>query len=353
MKTLAAILVEAGKPLELVDLQIPALRSGQVLVEVAYSGVCHTQLLEMRGHRGPDPFLPHCLGHEGSGIVRELGANVQKCAVEDRVVLSWIKGSGADVPGTVYEWNGRNVNAGGVTTFSNFSVVSENRLTVLPAEVALSSAAWLGCAIPTGIGAAWNSANVQCGQSVVVFGTGGIGLFAVAGAALRGAAPVIAVDVNPLRLATAERLGATDLIHAAVEDPVEAVRRICNRGADIAIEASGRPAVMRQALAAVRSQGGTVVVIGNARYGEQLEIDPRELNQGKRLLGTWGGDCQPDRDLPEYGQLLASGRLKLESFGADVYSLHDIQRALDDLEAGRVTRPLIDMGKRSEIRNSK
>ncbi len=129
MKTTAAILVETGKPLELAELDIPALKPGQVLVEIAFSGVCHTQLSEVRGHRGQDNFLPHCLGHEASGTVRELGAGVTKVADGDRVVLSWIKGSGANVPGTVYGWDGRKVNAGGVTTFMRHAVISENRLT--------------------------------------------------------------------------------------------------------------------------------------------------------------------------------------------------------------------------------
>jgi S-(hydroxymethyl)glutathione dehydrogenase/alcohol dehydrogenase len=112
MKTMAAILVELGKPLELVDLEIPVLKPGQVLVEIVFSGVCHTQVMEARGLRGPDRFLPHCLGHEGSGIVRELGSNVTRVQPDDRVVLSWIKGSGGDVPGTQYQWNGKTVNAG-------------------------------------------------------------------------------------------------------------------------------------------------------------------------------------------------------------------------------------------------
>ncbi|HEX8096993.1 MAG TPA: alcohol dehydrogenase catalytic domain-containing protein, partial [Pyrinomonadaceae bacterium] len=129
MKTTAAILVKTGGPLELVELEIPALKPGQALVEVAWSGVCHTQVLECRGYRGEDKFLPHCLGHEGSGVVKEVGPGVGKIKPGDRVILSWIKGSGGDVPGTVYSWGGRKVNAGGITTFSRHSVISENRLT--------------------------------------------------------------------------------------------------------------------------------------------------------------------------------------------------------------------------------
>ena len=214
MKTTAAVLVEVGRPLELADLNIPAPKPGQVLVEVAFCGVCHTQILEARGHRGEDRFCPHCLGHEGSGTVRECGSGVSKVKPGDRVILSWIKGSGADVPGTVYGWNGRNVNAGGITTFATHSVISENRLTVIPDGMDMRLAALVGCAVPTGAGVVFNAAQPRPGQSLVVFGVGGIGSCAVAAANLAGCVPVIAVDVNSDKLALAKQLGASHTINA-------------------------------------------------------------------------------------------------------------------------------------------
>lgn len=343
VKTTAAVLVQTGRPLELAELEVPALKAGQVLVEIACSGVCHTQLLECRGERGEDPYLPHCLGHEASGTVLDAGRGVTKCRPGERVILSWIKGRGADVPGTIYDWNGRAVNAGGVTTFSRHAVVSENRVSALPAEIDLRDAALIGCAVATGAGAVFNTAKLAGGNSVAVFGAGGIGLCAVLAAATVGAKPVIAVDVNPARLQAAAALGATHSFDAAAVDPVEAIRELLPQGVDVAIEASGRPDVMRLALAAVRPRGGTAVVIGNARHGERLEIDPRELNQGKRLLGTWGGDSDPDRDFPRYCKLIAEGRFRLEQLRGDLFPLSDINAALQALETGRAVRPLIDM----------
>lgn len=343
MKTRAAILVELGHPLELVDLEIPALSAGQVLVQIACSGVCHTQVLEARGHRGPDRFLPHALGHEASGIVREIGPGVTRVKPGDRVVLSWIKGPGLDVPSTKYTWNGRTVNSGAITTFSDFSVISENRLTPLHGEIPFVPAALLGCAIPTGVGAVMNTAQVRPGQSVAVFGVGGIGSWAVMGARLSGAGPIIAVDRFPEKISWAKSLGATHGICAAEHSPVDEILKLCPRGVDIAIEASGRPAVMQYALEAVRSQGGLAVIAGNARQGEQWLLDPRQLNQGKHIVGTWGGDNQPQRDFPRYQQLLISGQLNCEPFLSNRYSLADINRALDDLESGRVARPLIEI----------
>ncbi len=343
MKTRAAILVELGRPLELVDLDLPALAPGQVLVQLAYSGVCHTQVSEARGYRGPDRFLPHCLGHEGSGVVRETGPGVTRVKPGDRVVLSWIKGPGNDVPGAKYGWKDRTVNAGGITTFSDSAVISENRLTLLHAELKFDAAALLGCAIPTGLGTVLNTAQVHPGQSVAVFGTGGIGLWAVAGAALSGAGPIIAVDRLPEKIALAEALGATHGIGVGTESPVAAILKICPGGVDVAIEATGRPTVMQQTVEAVRPQGGIAVIAGNARHDEMWPLDPRQLNQGKRILGTWGGDNVPERDFPRYQRLLQSGRLSCDRFLHNRYPLTEINRALDDLEAGRVARPLIEL----------
>lgn len=343
MKTTAAVLVELGRPLEVADLDVPALKPGQVLVEVAFSGVCHTQLLEVRGHRGEDRYLPHCLGHEGSGIVRDIGLGVAKVKPGDAVILSWIKGSGADVPGSAYGWNGRTVNAGAITTFATYSVISENRLTPLPAGTSMRHAALIGCAVPTGAGVVFNTAQARPGQSVVVFGIGGIGSCAIAAAALCGCHPIIAVDVNSDKLALAKQLGATDCFNAKKSDVVQQIAGVCSGGVDYAIEATGNPAVMRQTLACVRPQGGAAVIVGNAKHGQTLEIDPRELNQGKRLLGTWGGDNVPDRDYPRYARLIAAGKLNVEPLLGRSYGLHDVNVALDDLERGLCTRPMIEM----------
>jgi S-(hydroxymethyl)glutathione dehydrogenase/alcohol dehydrogenase len=343
MKTTAAILVETGKPLEVADVEIPPLKAGQVLVEIAHSGVCHTQLLEARGHRGPDPFLPHCLGHEASGVVLEIGADVTRCKPGDRVILSWMKSRGRDVLGTTYSWNGRKVNAGGITTFQRHAVVSENRLTAAPADLDPRDAALLGCAFATGFGAAIHTAGIERGETVAVLGAGGVGLCAIAGAANAGAAVIIAIDVRPDRLQAAQALGATEIVNATNDDVQAQVKAIVPGGLDAAIEATGRPAVMQQALAMVRPRGGRAVIVGNARFGESLAIDPRELNQGKRLLGSWGGDNDPDVDFPAYARLLANGKIKLAPLYSPPYRLEDVNQALDDLESGRVIRPLIDM----------
>lgn len=345
MKTEAAILVETSRPLELVQLDIPALKPGQVLVEIAYSGVCHTQLLEARGHRGTDRWLPHCLGHEGTGRVLETGPAVTRVKPGQEVILSWIRGAGVDAGGVTYHWGERAVNAGLVTTFQRHAIVSENRLTPALGGLDLRQGVLLGCALPTGFGAAVNVARVQPGEAVAIFGAGGVGLCAIMGAAMAGGHPVIAIDVNPAKLELARQQGATHTVETSSEDAVDdRVREAAGGLLDVAIEATGLPSIMATAMRVVRPQGGRAVIIGNARFGQQLVLDPGQLNQGKSLLGTWGGDSVPERDYPRYQRLLVAGRIGAEALLNRSYTLDDINGALEDLEAGKVFRPVIAMG---------
>ncbi len=344
MKTLAAILVELNKPLIVDEIEIPKLKPGQVIIEINYSGLCHTQLLEAKGHRGKDDFLPHLLGHEGSGKVIEIGPEVKKVKKDDLVILSWMKGSGANVFNTIYNWKDKDVNAGAITTFSKHSIISENRLTKLPNNFSLKTAALIGCALPTGLGSVFNTARPKPGQSLAVFGCGGIGLCALQGAVISRCSPIIAVDINSEKLLTAKKFGATHLIDAKTQNPIEEIQNICSL--DFAIEASGSPIAMTQALYSVRNQGGCAVIVGNAHHGQTLQLDPKQFNMGKRILGTWGGDNNPDEHFPKYCNLINDNQLKISHLTNDIYKLQDVNRALDDLEKGKALRPIIDMSQR-------
>ena len=343
MKTLAALLVETGHPLELAEIEIPVLKPGQVLVDIAYSGACGTQIMELRGLKGEDKWVPHCIGHEGSGTVLETGSSVTKVKAGDKVVLSWIKGEGIEAGGAVYQWGDRKVNAGGVTTFQKRAVVSENRLTHLPETMPMDVAVLLGCAAPTGMGAIYNVLQMQAGQSIAVFGVGGIGLNACLAAALGGAAYVICIDPSPTRRAMSKIFGATHVIDPDNENVAEQIKSILPTGVDLAVEATGLPQVMLQAVQCTRSQGGRAVVIGNAKSGAVLSLDPTLFNQGKSMMGTWGGDSLPDRDYPKYGRLLMSSKYPVKDLLSKPYSLMQANQALDDLATGIIGRPLIDM----------
>ena len=195
MKSRAAILVELKQPLVVDEIELPTLGVGQVLVKVLCSGICGSQLGEIDGAKGPDRFLPHLLGHEGGGIVLETGPGVKAVRQDDRVVLHWRKGVGIEADPPKYRWDGKTVNAGWVTTFNEYAVVSENRLTAVPADVDPEIAALMGCAVTTGLGVIVNNAKLSLGESIVVLGTGGVGLNVVQGAALTSAHPIVAVDL--------------------------------------------------------------------------------------------------------------------------------------------------------------
>ncbi len=343
--TEAAVLFELGKPLRLTSLKMPGLKPGQVRVKLAYSSVCHTQLLEARGKRGPDRFLPHTLGHEASGIVIEAGPEVKKVKSGDHVVLSWIKGLGIDVSSTVYQSSAGSVNSGAVSTFMEETITCENRVTPIPKNMPLKEASLLGCAIPTGAGVVRHTAKMKKGSSVAVFGIGGIGLSVVLGASLTEPAQLIAVDIASHKLELAKKLGATHTVNAAQNDPAAQILEITNgRGVDYGIECAGRRQTMETAFRSVRDQGGLCILIGNLPKGDLISIDPFDLIKGKRIVGTWGGESVPDQDIPDYVNLFLKGKMDLCSLITHEYSLAEINQSLDDLENGKVGRAVIRMG---------
>jgi S-(hydroxymethyl)glutathione dehydrogenase / alcohol dehydrogenase len=228
-KTQAAVLTHIGAPLEIWELEIPPLKAGQVQVKLAYSGLCHTQLNEIKGLKGQDPFIPHTLGHEGSGIVTAVGPNVSKVCPGDPVVLSWLKGRGADTLGIQYGSVRGVVNSGPISTFLQEAVVAENRVIPLPLAMPLKEAALLGCALPTGAGVVKHEMGLKAGDGLAIFGVGGIGLSALLAAKQARGYPLIAIDVHATKLQTALEMGATHVIHATECDPVAAI--LCSNNA--------------------------------------------------------------------------------------------------------------------------
>jgi S-(hydroxymethyl)glutathione dehydrogenase/alcohol dehydrogenase len=340
----AAVLCEINSDLELLDLDIPALQPGQVLVDIAYSGVCRSQLNEIQGLKGVDRFLPHTLGHEGSGIVRKVGGDVSRVSAGDHVVLSWLKGGGHDIGSTVYESSKGCVNSGAVSTFMTAAVVSANRLVRIDPSVPLKEAALLGCAVPTGAGTVLNIASPSAGHSLAVFGLGGIGQCALIAAKNCELKTIIGVDIAQDKLDIALRLGASHVIDAHQKDVREGICEITGTsGVDFAIEAAGNTSVMEMAFACVCDNGGLCVVAGNPPVGDTVQLDPFDFIKGRRIVGSWGGGTDLDRDMPIYLRWLEAGVLPLSELSGHEYSLGDINGALEDFAAGKVLRPLINM----------
>ncbi len=341
----AAILYELNKPLRVESgIEAPALAPGQVLVKLAYAGVCHSQIMEARGGRGVDHYLPHMLGHEGSGIVVDTGAGVDKVTKGQKVILGWIKGRGANVPSSRYRHGENIINAGAVTTFNEYAVVSENRCIPLPDRIPMDIAVLFGCAVPTGAGIVTNILQPSPGTTVAIFGLGGIGLSALMACRLQDCSQLIAVDVAPEKLEFARRLGATATIDASTQDPVIELRRLTGgRGVDYSIESAGFTRTIEQAFDSVRRAGGLCVFASHPTSGLRISLDPYELICGKRIMGSWGGNCDPDRDVARFAELYRAGKLPLENMITRRYRLEEINIALGDLEQQRVLRPLIEI----------
>lgn len=341
MKTKAAVLYEQNKPLVIEEIEVPSLGNGQVLVKILYTGICRTQVNEMRGVKGPDKFLPHCMGHEASGIIEEVGPKVIKVKKGDYVVLTWIKGSGKDVPSCQYSLGEKKINSGAITTFNKYSVVSENRVVKISKEVPHDIVALLGCAVPTGAGMVKNTLKTTPENSLAVFGVGGVGLSAILYANSINCSKIIAIDINENKLELAKECGATHTINAQKEDALTKIKELTdNQGVEQAIESSGVKDVMETAFEALR-KGGTMVLAGNVKKGEKIAIDPYGLINGKKILGTWGGETNTDEDLPFYARQYLNGTLKLEKLITHRYTLEDINRAFEEIEKGNVGRALI------------
>lgn len=344
-KTRAAILTELRKPLVVDEVSLPTtLDVGQVLVEVHYSGICGSQLGEISGVKGEDKFLPHLLGHEGSGKVIECGPGVRAVNPGDKVVMHWRPGPGIESTTPTYVWNGQRINAGRITTFNEFAVVSENRLTRIPGDSDMEVAALFGCAVTTGFGVVVNNAHVRIGDSVVVFGAGGVGLNIVQAAALAGAFQVVAVDLHDNRLELAQSLGATHLINASKEDAESTINSILHsQGLDCFIDNTGHPDIIEMGYRITKANG-RVILVGVPRAGNNISVYSLPLHFGKIVSGSHGGEAIPNLDIPRYFSMFRSGKIQLRQLITEKCGLEDINTAIQRMVRGALAgRCLVSM----------
>lgn len=337
------MLRQTGVPLTIERVRRPSLASGQVLVALDYSGVCRSQLMEVRGLRGHDAWLPHLLGHEGVGTVAEIGPDVTKVAVGNRVIVGWIKGEGIESPSPAFTTvHGERVNAGRVTTFSEYTVVSENRVYLQPTGVDDRAAVLFGCALLTGAGMVLNEARPMAGESMLINGLGGIGFAALIATQGLGV-DVVAADPDPEKRKLACGLGANQVV-----DPFEGglsnqVRKCFPAGVDVAIDAAGTTAGIEAAFDCLRHEGGRLVFASHPPAGERITLDPHDLIKGRTIRGSWGGACRPDEDIPRLARALDDAGISLDFMISRSYSLEAVNEALNDLETRKAIRPIIKL----------
>lgn len=364
----AAILWEQGAPLSVEAAELGAPRAGEVLVELKAAGVCHSDLHPARGDW--PTRTPLVLGHEGAGVVREVGAGVRGVRAGDHVVFCWAPPCGACPPclegrpvlcdrlerttyrnrlpagDTLLTARGQKLaHYNGTACFADFAVVAEEGVIPVPEDVPFEALATLGCAVVTGVGAVLNAARPEAGASAAVIGVGGVGLNVVQGARLAGCERIIALDTRAEPLRLAREFGATDAVEASGEKVVERVRELTGgRGADYVFDTVGAPATLAQALGMAR-KGGTVVVTGLSRLDAlaSLPLFPFVM-QEKRLVGSLYGSGRPARDVPRLVELYREGQLKLAELSARTYALAEVNDALAALSGGEGARGIIRWG---------
>ncbi|MBC51478.1 MAG: S-(hydroxymethyl)mycothiol dehydrogenase [Chloroflexi bacterium] len=351
------IAAAVGEPVKLVPILVPDPGPGEALVRVKACGVCHTDLHYREGAINDDfPFL---LGHEASGIVESVGDGVTNLAPGDFVIIAWRAPCGAcrsclrGAPW--YCFSSRNASqpmtltdgtplspALGIGAFAELTLVDAGQAVKVSPEASPEAAGLVGCGIMAGIGAAMHTGNVGRGDSVAVFGCGGVGNAAIAGARLAGAHTIIGVDLDDRKLAWAKEFGATHTINASSSDPVEEIRKLTGgNGVNVAIEAVGNPLTYEQAFYA-RDHAGTVVLVGVPSPDMKIELPLIEVfGRGGSLKSSWYGDCLPSRDFPMLIDLYLQGRLDLDRFVSETIGIGDVEEAFHKMERGEVLRSVV------------
>ncbi len=358
-KVQGAIVREKNAPVTIETILVPDPGPGEALVDILTSGVCHTDLHYKQGQINDDfPFL---LGHEATGIVSAIGPDVTSIAVGDRVILNWRAVCGecrACAKGLPqYCFNTHNATqkmtledgtalspALGIGAFIEKTLVAAGQCTKIDNESDAAAVGLLGCGIMAGIGAAINTGEVKRGESVAVIGCGGVGIAAIQGSQLAGATTIIAVDIDQAKVDRALTLGATHGINSRETDPVEAIRTLTGgNGADVVIEAVGRPETYKQAFYA-RDLAGRVVLVGVPTPEMTLELPLLDVfGRGGSLKSSWYGDCLPSRDFAMLVDQYRLGRLDLDAFVSERIGLGDIEQAFDKMHAGTVVRSVVEL----------
>lgn len=338
----AAILENIRTPLKIIkNIEIPELKYGQVLVKLKYAGICYSQIMEINGKRGRDNYLPHMLGHEGVGKVIKKHKTVKKIKINDWVILTWIKSKGLNAHPISYKWNNRIINAGKVTTFSNYSIVSENRIVKKPKLMSFKDAVLYGCAIPTGAGMIFKETNIGNKDYLSISGLGGIGLISVISAIANNYKNIIVIDIDDKKLKIAEKLGIKNTINPSKDKVVDKVKKITNnKMVKISLDCAGRVESIENSFNIISSKG-KCLFCSHPEHNKKIKIDPFELIKGKKIEGSWGGGIKPDLDFKKINSLLNKIKFNISDFLTSEYKFDEINKAISDFQKRKIIRPII------------
>ena len=368
MKTRAAVAFEAKQPLEVVELDLEGPRAGEVLVEIMATGICHTDAYTLDG-LDSEGLFPSVLGHEGAGIVREVGAGVNSVAPGDHVIplytpecrqcksclsgktnlctaIRATQGKGLMPDGTTrFSYKGQSIfHYMGCSTFSNFTVLPEIAVAKIREDAPFKTSCYIGCGVTTGVGAVVNTAKVQVGESVVVFGLGGIGLNVIQGAKLAGAGVIVGVDINPDRERWGRQFGMTHFLNSkgqSREETIAAILQLTDGGADYSFDATGNTEVMRTALECCHRGWGTSIVIGVAEAGREISTRPFQLVTGRNWRGTAFGGAKGRTDVPKIVDWYMNGQIAIDPMITHTLTLDEINHGFDLMHRGESIRSVV------------
>jgi len=342
----AAILEKIDAPLVVADVELTNLEFGQVLVKVLVSGICGAQLQEIAGHKGNADYVPHLLGHEGCGVVEDIGVGVTKVKKGDKVIMHWRQGDGIESDFPTYIFKGKKIRSGKVTTLSEYSIVSENRITSVPEDTPEDLCALLGCGLSTALGTINDEAEVKFGESVMIVGAGGLGINLIVAATLASAYPIISIDINDDKKELAETLGAHLYINSKKENIQEAIQKKFGMiDVDVIIDTAGNKKSLEETIPFL-SGTGRYILVGQPKPGENIELKNAKHffdGDGKSIKATQGGKFSPSKDIPRYTRLFKGGVLKVDGIITHCMKLEDINEALDLVRDGQASRILIKM----------
>ncbi len=343
VKIKAAVLEKIKKPLKIKNLNYNRLSRGQVLVKIYFSGVCGSQIMEINGSRGKDKWLPHCLGHEASGEVEAIGDGVKKVRKGDKVILTWLECTGIDANNAIYESDSKKINSGKITTFSNYTIVSENRVIKKPKNINMKNAVLYGCAIPTGFGMVINEVKPKKSQQILLIGLGGIGMSVLMGLKCLKHSSVIIADISKQKLEFAKKMGFRNCVDTSKENLGNYLNGLENKDIDICIETAGKVKTIELGFSLIKYNGGKLYFASHPDSNHLIKINPHELIRGKNIFGSWGGKTQPDKDIPKIAKMINKNKIELSNLLFKTYPLNKINLAINDLKAGNVIRPIIKM----------
>ena len=334
MKNKIAVLFEINKNLKLIQSQVPEIQEGQLLIKLKFTSICRSQIMEIDGKRGKDIWLPHQLGHEGSGIVKKIGKNVTLFKPNDEVIITWIKTEGINANGTSIKYKKYTINSGPSTSFSKYAIISENRLIKKPKFLSFRQACYFGCAIPTGTGMVINLKQTFKNSNILVIGLGGIGISVSMGLILKKKKfDIYEKNINKINMLKKNK-------YFKNLNFISDIKKLKENKYDLVYESAGKIETIELGFELIKDSG-KLIFASHPENGEKIKLNPHDLIRGKEIFGCWGGYIKNKKDFYKIFDLFKKNKDILKVINSKIYRFEDINYAISDMRKGKEIRPII------------